>query len=172
MLADVGCTYVIIGHSERRHGLDENDAVINYKVQTALAAGLTVILCVGERRDERKDNRMEQVFYRQVAAGLAGLDRKSLDRLVIAYEPVWAIGTGDVATPQQAQDAHAFIRSHITSSFGKDLGERIPILYGGSMKADNAAGLLSQPDIDGGLIGGASLVAKDFLGIARAAVSA
>ena len=170
MLADVGCTHVIIGHSERRHGLAESDGAINDKVHAALAAGLHVILCVGETKEERKDDRMERVFSRQVAAGLAGLKAAQLANLAIAYEPFWAIGTGDVATPEQAQEAHAFIRSYIATSFGPALAERLPILYGGSVNAANAAGLFSRPDIDGGLIGGASLVAADFVAIAKAAV--
>jgi triosephosphate isomerase (TIM) len=172
MLVDVGCTHVILGHSERRHGLGESDGTINDKVHAALAAGLNVILCVGETKEERKDNRMERVFSRQVAGCLAKVDAAHFARLIIAYEPVWAIGTGDVATPEQAQDAHAFIRSHIATSFGPALAERLPILYGGSVTAATAAGLFSRPDIDGGLIGGASLKADEFLAITRAAVPA
>ena len=172
MLVDVGCTHVIIGHSERRHGMGESDATINDKVHAAFAAGLNVILCVGETKEERKDNRMERVFSRQVAAALTLLDATELARLVIAYEPVWAIGTGEVATPEQAQEAHAFIRSHIATSFGAALAERLPILYGGSVTAATAAGLFACPDIDGGLIGGASLKAEEFIAIAKAAVPA
>jgi triosephosphate isomerase len=172
MLADVGCSHVILGHSERRHGMGESDGAINDKVHAALAAGLHVILCVGETKDERKGNLMERVFSRQVAGALAGLSAAHFANLVIAYEPVWAIGTGDVATPEQAQDAHAFIRSHIAKAHGADLAARLPILYGGSVTAATAAGLFSRPDIDGGLIGGASLVAADFLAIAKAAVTA
>ena len=172
MLVDVGCTHVILGHSERRHGLGESDGAINDKVHAALAAGLNVILCIGETKEERKDNRMERVFSRHIAAGLAGLKAADLARLVIAYEPVWAIGTGDVATPEQAQEAHAFIRSFISTSFGFVASESLPILYGGSVTAATAAGLFSRPDIDGGLIGGASLKADEFLAIAKAAVTA
>jgi triosephosphate isomerase (TIM) len=168
MLRDVGCQYVILGHSERRHGMHESDASVNFKVHAALDAGLYVILCVGETLEERKANRMERVFARQVVAALAGLNPEALSRLVIAYEPVWAIGTGETATPEQAQSAHAFIRSHLAQLYGAGA---TPILYGGSVKADNAASLFSQPDVDGGLIGGASLKASDFLAIARAAAS-
>lgn len=165
MLKDVGCHYVILGHSERRHGLHESDGFINFKVHTALEAGLHVILCVGETLDERKANRFERVFQRQVLAALAGLTTDDLSRLVLAYEPVWAIGTGETATPQQAQEAHAFIRSHIAQLHGENVAAALPILYGGSVKGDNARGLFSQPDVDGGLIGGASLKAGDFLQI-------
>jgi len=169
MLADVGCKYVILGHSERRHGLGEPEGAINYKVTAALKAGLSVILCVGETLEEREEGRMEQVFFRHVASGLAGLNADALPKLVVAYEPVWAIGTGKVATPAQAQEAHAYIRNHIRKDFGAAVGDLMPILYGGSVTAANAAELFAQPDVDGGLIGGASLKAGDFLTIARAA---
>ncbi len=166
MLLDVGCKYVIIGHSERRHGMHEADALVNGKLHTAIEAGLTVILCVGETLEERKAKRMERVFERQVVAALAGLPRAALNRLIIAYEPVWAIGTGETATPEQAQSAHLYIRSHLDKLYGIST---TPILYGGSVKPDNAAALFAQPDVDGGLIGGASLKAADFLAIVRAA---
>jgi triosephosphate isomerase len=166
MLLDVGCRYVIVGHSERRHGMHESDALVNYKLHTAIEAGLHVILCIGETLEERKTRRMERVFERQVVAALAGLKPDGLSRLIIAYEPVWAIGTGETATPEQAQSAHAYIRSHLAKLYGTD---STPILYGGSVKADNAATLFSQPDVDGGLIGGASLKAADFLAIVKAA---
>ena len=169
MLKDVGCGYVIIGHSERRHGMAESDGIINFKVHTALEAGLSVILCVGETLEERKAKRMERVFARQVAAALSGLTPEQLRHIILAYEPVWAIGTGETATPEQAQEAHRFIRSHIEHLHGKAVAAAMPILYGGSVKADNAAGLFSKPDVDGGLIGGASLKAADFLAIVRAA---
>jgi triosephosphate isomerase len=169
MLMDVGCTYVLIGHSERRHGLNEPEGIINYKVEAALKAGLNVIVCVGETLDEREANRVEQVFYRQIASALAGLKAESIGRLTIAYEPVWAIGTGKVATPEQAQGAHAFIRRHIRDAFGAAVGDQTAILYGGSVTADSAANLFSQPDIDGGLIGGASLKSGEFLKIVAAA---
>jgi triosephosphate isomerase len=170
MLTDVGCRYVIIGHSERRHVLGETDAMINRKVRAALSVGLEVILCVGETLEERQAGRMEEVFFRQVAAGLSGLDADALAHLVLAYEPVWAIGTGHTATPQQAQAAHAFIRQHISKEFSENAGSRVPILYGGSVKADNARDLFTQPDVDGGLIGGASLEVAGFLAIVRSAL--
>jgi triosephosphate isomerase len=170
MLLDVGCRYAIVGHSERRHILGESDAFVNRKVRAALSAGLVVILCVGETLEERQAGRAEEVFYRQVAAGLSGLDASGLERLVLAYEPVWAIGTGHTAAPEQAQRAHSAIRDRIRKQFSEKVGDELPILYGGSVKADNARELFSQPDIDGGLIGGASLEVEGFLAIARAAV--
>jgi triosephosphate isomerase len=170
MLIDVGCRYVLIGHSERRHVLHEPDGDVNRKVHAALAAGLTTILCVGETLQERQEGWIGHVFYRQVASALAGLSPQELARLVIAYEPVWAIGTGHTATPEQAQEAHAFIRAFIQKTFGENVAANLPILYGGSVKADNAAQLFRQPDVDGGLIGGASLEADQFLAIVRAAI--
>jgi triosephosphate isomerase len=170
MLADVGCRYVIVGHSERRHQLGENDAFINRKVHAALAAGLTAILCVGETLEERESDRTEAVLDRQIGAGLAGVTAQSLARLVIAYEPVWAIGTGRIATPDQAQEAHAFIRGRVGKIFGEEAARALPIQYGGSAKPDNVASLLRQPDVDGALVGGASLQADQFLAIVRAAV--
>jgi triosephosphate isomerase len=170
MLRDVGCEYVILGHSERRHGLGESDGFINFKVHAALEAGLHVILCVGETLDERRANRVQRVFDRQVAAAFAGLGDEPLSRLIIAYEPVWAIGTGQNATPEQVQTAHAHIRGEIARRHGEKLAADLPILYGGSVKADNARALFSQPDVDGGLIGGASLKSQDFLAIVQAAV--
>jgi triosephosphate isomerase len=169
MLKDVGCKYVILGHSERRHGLRESDGFINFKVHTALEAGLHVILCVGETLEERKAKRVERVFARQVAAALAGLDDEAFSRLVLAYEPVWAIGTGETATPEQAQHAHDMIRGRIARLHGEKQASALPILYGGSVKADNARGLFAQPDVDGGLIGGASLKPAEFLEIVKAA---
>jgi triosephosphate isomerase len=170
MLLDVGCRYVIIGHSERRHILHETDALINRKVQAALAAGLHVILCVGETLAEREGNRTEAVLDAQLSGGLAGLTADRLAHLVIAYEPVWAIGTGRNATPQQAQEAHAFIRRRVGQMFGEKVASALPIQYGGSVKPDNAAALLGQPDIDGALVGGASLKADSFLAIVRAGI--
>jgi triosephosphate isomerase len=170
MLADVGCAYAIVGHSERRHGMGETDALVNQKVRAALAAGLSVILCVGETLQERQEGRVEEVFFRQVAAGLSGLDGAALAHLVLAYEPVWAIGTGHTATPAQAQEAHAFLRGHVAKDFGENAAAALPILYGGSVKPDNARELFSQADVDGGLIGGASLEVEGFLTIVRAAL--
>jgi triosephosphate isomerase len=170
MLLDVGCRYVIVGHSERRHVLHENDALINRKVQAALAAGLQVILCVGETLDERESTRTEAVLDTQLSGGLAGLTPERLTDLVIAYEPVWAIGTGRNATPQQAQEAHAFIRRRVGQMFGEKTASALPIQYGGSVKPDNAALLLNQPDVDGALVGGASLKADSFLAIVKAGI--
>jgi triosephosphate isomerase len=170
MLLDAGCRYVIVGHSERRHILHEDDALINRKAQAALAAGLVVILCVGETLAEREANRTEAVLQTQLNGGLAGLSADQMGQLVIAYEPVWAIGTGRNATPQQAQDAHSFIRWRVGNMFGEKAASALPIQYGGSVKPDNAAALLGQPDVDGALVGGASLKADSFLAIVRAGV--
>jgi triosephosphate isomerase len=167
MLTDLGCQYVILGHSERRHGMAESDAVVNSKVHGALDAGLTVILCLGETLEERKARRFERVFERQVAAALAGVPPEILTRVILAYEPVWAIGTGHTASPAEAQQAHAFLRRHLTRIAGEKAASSLPILYGGSVKPDNAAELFGQPDVDGGLIGGASLKADQFLPIVR-----
>ncbi len=170
MLLDVGCRYVIVGHSERRHVLGETDAMVNRKLRAALSAGLEAILCVGETLAERQEGRAEEVFYRQVATALSGLDAHAMSRLTLAYEPVWAIGTGHTATPEQAQHAHIRIREYIGKQFGEKVASGLPILYGGSVKADNARELFSQPDVDGGLIGGASLEVESFLAIVRAAL--
>jgi triosephosphate isomerase len=170
MLVDVGCNVVIIGHSERRHKLGETDAFINRKVKSGLAAGLTVILCVGETLEEREANRTEAVLDTQLSGGLAGLTANDLARVVIAYEPVWAIGTGRNATPDQAQAAHAFVRRRVGQLCGDAAAQALVIQYGGSVKPDNAASLMSQPDVDGALVGGASLNADQFLAIVRAAI--
>jgi triosephosphate isomerase len=169
MLIEAGCKYVVIGHSERRHILGETDGAINQKVHTALEAGLHVILCMGETLAERDRNLQERVFQRQVYSALAGLTDDQFARLVIAYEPVWAIGTGRTATPEQAQEAHAFVRRKLASLYGDNLAGSLPILYGGSVTPDTAAGLFAQPDVDGGLVGGASLKADSFLKIVAAA---
>jgi triosephosphate isomerase len=171
MLLDVGCKLVILGHSERRHKMGETDAFINQKVHAALAAGLEVILCVGETLEEREANRTEKVLDTQTTAGLAGLKAEQLAKVVIAYEPVWAIGTGRNATPEQAQQAHAFIRGRIKELFGEKTAAALPIQYGGSVKPDNAASLLGQADVDGALVGGASLNADQFLSIVRAGLT-
>jgi triosephosphate isomerase (TIM) len=170
MLLDCGCRYVIVGHSERRHVVGETDALINRKVTAGLAAGLRVILCVGETLAEREANRTEQVLDVQLAGGLGGVTATALGGLVIAYEPVWAIGTGRNATPEQAQQAHAFLRRRVADYFGEEAASRLPIQYGGSVKPDNAAALMGQPDVDGALVGGASLRADQFLAIVRAAL--
>jgi triosephosphate isomerase len=169
MLLDVGCRYVILGHSERRHKLGESDAFINQKVRVALAVGLHVILCVGETLAEREANRTEAVLETQLTGSLAGVDGGGMARVVIAYEPVWAIGTGRNATPAQAQAAHAFLRRRVAQMYGEKVADALPIQYGGSVKPDNAASLLGQPDVDGALVGGASLQADQFLAIVRAA---
>jgi triosephosphate isomerase len=168
MLTDFGCTYVIVGHSERRTYHAETDALVAEKFEAALGAGLTPIFCVGETLDEREQGITEEVVGRQIDAAIERCGVTSLGRGVIAYEPVWAIGTGRTATPEQAQEVHAFIRQRI-AGHDPDVAAGIRILYGGSMKPDNAAELLAKPDIDGGLIGGASLKADDFLGICKAA---
>lgn len=169
MLLDAGVKYVILGHSERRHILGESDALTNDKVHAALDHGLHVILCMGETLAERQRGLKERVFQRQVYAATSGITDEQFHRLVIAYEPVWAIGTGHTATPEQAQEAHAFIRGKLTSMFGERIAQDLRILYGGSVKPDNAPGLMAQPDIDGALVGGASLKAETFLPIVQAA---
>ncbi len=171
MLVDAGCQYVIVGHSERRHGFGETDAVLNKKAKAALAAKLKVIFCVGELLAEREASKTEAVLETQLVAGLEGLSAEQMGNVVIAYEPVWAIGTGKVATTQQAQDAHKFIRTKIAGLFGENVASELLIQYGGSVKPDNAAGLLHQPDVDGALVGGASLKADQFLAIVAAAQS-
>ncbi|MCU7810786.1 MAG: triose-phosphate isomerase [Candidatus Thiodiazotropha sp. (ex Notomyrtea botanica)] len=168
MLNDFGCKYVIVGHSERRTYHAESDELVAKKYAAAQAAGLVPILCVGETLEEREAGVTEQVVARQLDAliNLAGVG--SLTDGVIAYEPVWAIGTGKTATPEQAQDVHAFIRGRVAAK-SAEVADGVRILYGGSMKPDNAKELIGKPDIDGGLIGGASLKAEDFLGICTAA---
>lgn len=168
MLADVGCQYVIVGHSERRAMYGESSADVAAKFQAAQSAGLIPILCVGETLDERESGTTESVIDEQLDAVIAAAGAAAFGSAVIAYEPVWAIGTGKTATPEQAQDVHRHIRARL-ATHDAELAEKVQILYGGSMKGDNAPGLLSMPDIDGGLIGGASLKANDFLAIAAAA---
>jgi triosephosphate isomerase len=168
MLRDYGCTYVIVGHSERRTLYGENDAMVAEKYGAAQAVGLIPILCIGETLQEREANQTEAVVARQLDAVLDKHGIGSFKNAVIAYEPVWAIGTGKTATPQQAQDVHRFIRSRLTIK-DKTVAENTRILYGGSMKGSNARELLAQTDIDGGLIGGASLQVEEFLTICRAA---
>ena len=169
MLVECGCTYVTVGHSERRHILGETDSAVNHKVHTALEEGLHVILCMGETAAERERNLQERVFQRQVYAACAGLTDEQFQRLAIAYEPVWAIGTGKVATPEQAQEAHKFVRGKLRLLYGEKIADALPIIYGGSVTPDNTAGLMSQPDVDGALVGGASLKADLFLAIVKAA---
>jgi triosephosphate isomerase len=170
MPIDLGCKYVILGHSERRQKLGESDAFINQKVKMALAAGLSVILCVGETLEQREANQTQKVLDREITQGLADLLPDTLARLIVAYEPLWAIGAkGHHATPQQAQGSHDIIRSRFGQLFGKQSAQSLIIQYGGSMKPENAAALLGQPGVDGGLIGGASLIADQFLAIINAA---
>jgi len=162
MLRDLHVTYVILGHSERRALFGETDALVNRKVLAALEATLRPILCVGETLAEREAGRTLEVVGTQLEAGLAGVPAAKADQVVIAYEPVWAIGTGKTATPAMAQEVHAFIRARLGQLLGLETAARLRILYGGSMKPDNADSLLAESDIDGGLIGGASLEAKSF----------
>ena len=162
MLKDAGCTYVIIGHSERREYYGETDELIAEKTKKVIDDGLKAILCVGELLQERKSGKQEEVVEKQVNAVLNYLGEDVSDNFVIAYEPVWAIGTGETATPEQAQEMHKFIRSLVEKSWGKASADKVRILYGGSMKPDNAHELLSMPDVDGGLIGGASLKADSY----------
>jgi triosephosphate isomerase len=169
MLIDVGCRYVILGHSERRHILGESDEIINKKIRAALTGGLKVIFCVGEQLNEREADRTEAVLDTQLARGLEGLDALALGNVVIAYEPVWAIGTGVTATPDQAESAHAHLRNRLVDRYNNTVAESTRILYGGSVKPENAETLLSQPNVDGALVGGASLKAETFLPIVEAA---
>jgi triosephosphate isomerase len=170
MLRDVGCDYVIVGHSERRALYGETSEQVAAKFVAAQAAGIVPILCVGETLEEREAGTTEAVVDEQLDAVLSAAGIEAFARAVIAYEPVWAIGTGMTATPEQAQDVHRHIRARL-AKHDPAIADGVKVLYGGSMKGDNAAGLLAQPDIDGGLIGGASLKAEDFLAIARAAAS-
>ncbi|MCI5697012.1 MAG: triose-phosphate isomerase [Spirochaetia bacterium] len=165
MLKDIGCQCVILGHSERRHEIGESDELINKKVRKALADGLEVDLCIGELLSEREAGEAEQVCAFQLSAGLAGVTAEQMKNVTIAYEPVWAIGTGKVATPEDAQAIHKFIRNYIAKLYDQKVADEVIIQYGGSMKAENAPELLAQPDIDGGLIGGASLKASTFVPI-------
>ena len=165
MLVDLGCRYVILGHSERRHILQETDEAINKKVHTALAAGLVPIVCLGELLAEREAGKTIEVIRRQFASSLAGLSGDQVQTLVLAYEPVWAIGTGKVATPQQAEEVHLDLRKLIKERYNETVAQVVCIQYGGSVKPDNAADLLGQPDIDGALVGGASLKVDQFMGI-------
>ncbi|MDO4551575.1 MAG: triose-phosphate isomerase [Planctomycetia bacterium] len=165
MLKDFGCTYVILGHSERRHILGECNAVINKKVKAVLAAGMIPILCVGEMLAEREAGETDDIIAEQFYGSLAGISPEDMKKIVIAYEPVWAIGTGKVATPAQAEETHANLRKLIAVKYGQNVADSVRIQYGGSMKPENAQELLNQPNIDGGLIGGAALKADSFMGI-------
>jgi triosephosphate isomerase len=167
MLKSVGAAYVIIGHSEQRQYFGETDETVNRKVKAALAAGLLPIICVGETLAERKGGKMDEVIERQTRGAFEGISAADAAKCTIAYEPVWAIGTGETATPQQANEAHIFIRNIVEKLYDKGTAGGIRIQYGGSMKPDNAKDLLAQSDVDGGLIGGAALKAADFAGIVQ-----
>ena len=171
MLKDLACTYVILGHSERRAIFCETDELVNQKVKAVLAAGLTPIVCVGETLEQREANQTQTVVRTQCRGSLAGLTGEEMARTVLAYEPVWAIGTGKTASPAQAEAVHADIRALLVELFGDAVASKVIVQYGGSVKADNALELLSQPNIDGALVGGASLKADSFLAIVNAAAS-
>ncbi len=162
MLKDAGCSHVIIGHSERRQFYGDTDASVNQKTKAALAAGLTAIVCVGESLAEREVGSASMVVKNQLAKGLDGLTVADMERIIIAYEPVWAIGTGKTATPEQAQEMHAYIRQTVAAISGSEIADKTRILYGGSVKPDNIATLMSQADVDGALVGGAALEAASF----------
>ena len=169
MLKEIGVEYVVLGHSERRQYFGETDETVNLRARAAIAAGLTAIVCVGETLEERDAGKLEEVIVRQMNVGLKDVTAADCAKLVIAYEPVWAIGTGRTATPDQAQEVHALIRATLAKLVGAETAETVRIQYGGSMKPGNAAELLAKKDIDGGLIGGAALKAADFAGIVAAA---
>lgn len=170
MLKEAGVEYVIIGHSERRQYFGETDETVNKRLKAALKAGLKPIVCIGELLEEREAGKTEAVLTKQIKEGFAGISSDDMKKTVIAYEPVWAIGTGKTATPEMAEDAHRYIRKELSGMFGSDTAEAVRIQYGGSMKPDNSAALAAQPDIDGGLIGGASLKADSFAELIKNAI--
>ncbi|MDH5637580.1 MAG: triose-phosphate isomerase [Nitrospinota bacterium] len=172
MVKEAGCKWVIIGHSERRQIFGETDETVNKRTAAALGSELKPIVCIGETLEERDAGQTFDVLHRQLDGGLKGLTEENMAKITIAYEPVWAIGTGKTATPAQAQEAHEKIRAKLSSMFGAGVAEKVRILYGGSMKPANALELLSLPDVDGGLIGGASLKAHDFVDIIKAGIEA
>jgi triosephosphate isomerase len=165
MLVEAGCTHVIIGHSERRQDRGETDEQVNRKVKAALAAGLIPIVCVGETLAEREAGKTQEVLERQLRGGFAGLTPQDFSRIIVAYEPVWAIGTGRTATPGMAAESHRFIRGLVRQQFGEGVASALRILYGGSVKPDNVGGLMAQEEIDGALVGGASLKADSFVAL-------
>ncbi len=167
MLLGAGCEYVLVGHSERRQYFGETDDTVNRRLEVALEAGLSVILCVGEVIEEREAGLTEDVLRRQCNRAFRGIGTKKAAKMSIAYEPVWAIGTGKTATPEIAEEAHLVIRGEAEAMFGKEYADQLRILYGGSVKPDNATALMSQPDIDGALVGGASLKADSFATIVK-----
>lgn len=171
MLTDVGCSHVILGHSERRNVIGESDSLINQKVKAVLAANLQAVLCVGELLEEREAGKTLEVVKAQFEQSLAGITEQQMSQVVLAYEPVWAIGTGKTATPEQAQEVHANLRQLISETYSEATASRVQILYGGSVKPANAAELMSQKDIDGALVGGASLKSDSFGQIIQAAQS-
>jgi len=165
LLVDAGCSHVIIGHSERRQFFGDTDKSVNKKIKAALLSGLTVLFCIGETLAEREAEKTFKVLKKQLTGGLAGIAKDQLEHIIIAYEPVWAIGTGKTATDDQAQEAHSFIRTVVVGLYDQTAGNKIRILYGGSVKPENIKGLMSRPDIDGALVGGASLKAEPFSAI-------
>ncbi|MGH7197652.1 MAG: triose-phosphate isomerase [Candidatus Omnitrophota bacterium] len=167
LIKDAGAAFVVIGHSERRQFFHETDETVNRKTKAALKAGLTPIVCVGETLKEREANKTIQVLGTQFKGSFSSFSAEEMEKIVIAYEPVWAIGTGKVATPQQAEEAHAYLRKEIVCAFGEEVARDLRILYGGSVKPDNIASLMTEPDIDGALVGGASLEADSFADIVR-----
>lgn len=169
MLLSAGCDYVILGHSERRAIFNESNEWINKKIHKALSSGLKPIFCVGETLEERESGVMKDVLKKQITEGLTGVTSNQMEEVIVAYEPVWAIGTGKTASPEQAEEVHKFIRDLITEMYNKDVADNLVIQYGGSVKPNNAAELLSQPNIDGALIGGAALKADSFIDIIYAA---
>jgi len=169
MLVDAGCSYAIVGHSERRQYMDETDEMVNRKARAALAAGLKVMMCVGETLEEREAGKMDEIVKREVVNGLAQIDAGQLESLSIAYEPIWAIGTGKTATPQRANEAHEFIRGIVGDLYSGQVAEMFVIQYGGSVKPGNTADLMAQPHVDGALVGGASLKPDSFVQIVKAA---
>jgi len=165
MLKDAGCSHVIIGHSERRQYFGETDETVNRKIRAALEGGLTVLFCIGETLEEREADKTFVILKKQISGGLAGITKDQIKNIIVAYEPVWAIGTGRTATENQAQEAHSFIREFLSGLFDNGTSDAIRILYGGSVKPENIKGLMVQPDIDGALVGGASLKAESFAAI-------
>ena len=171
MLAELGCRYILVGHSERRKEFGETDEQINRKVHAVLEHGLVPVLCVGETAEERRQGLTFTTVEGQLRAGLAGLTAEATTKMFLAYEPVWAIGTGVNATPGQATEVHGYLRGLVTELHSKEVAQGVPILYGGSVKADNAESLLAEPDIDGALVGGASLKAPEFIAIVKKAAA-
>ena len=172
MLKDIGCTYVVIGHSERRQYFGETNTTVNRKIKAALAHDLTPIMCIGESLKERENGETINLVQTQISEGFEGFDAGTVRKIIIAYEPIWAIGTGLTATPEQAQEVHAFIRKELSEKYGNDTGACAIILYGGSVKPANTFSLLKEKDINGALVGGASLSAESFIEIAKEAIKA